>query len=382
MLKAVIFDMDGVLIDSEPLHYEANRILLLNKFNIELKYEYYKQFIGSTVKYLWEKMKNDFGIDGYTAEELKLMADEIKEELIDTDGYEQIEGVAEFVCGLSDHYKLAVASSSYLKNIKRNMDNLGITDEFEQLISGTEVENPKPSPDIFIEVAKRLGVKPCECLVIEDSKNGVLAAKNAGMACLGFINPNSGNQDLSKADYLFESYEGIDENFLHMVHAHCFDEPYIALDTDRLNLREMQKEDAKDPVCKELIKEALNLENITDIDLEKYIIDYRNNSYKFLGFGLWVAQLKESDEVIGIVGIDRKVNGDFELGYFIEENYRRQGYAYEASAEIMDYIRDFGLDSVNITVKKENVASLRLAEKLMFDEFYSNDEYIFMDKKV
>ena len=67
---------------------------------------------------------------------------------------------------------------------------------------------------------------------------------------------------------------------------------------------------------------------------------------------------------------------------FIEENYRRQGYAYEASAEIMDYIRDFGLDSVNITVKKENVASLRLAEKLMFDEFYSNDEYIFMDKKV
>jgi len=382
MLKAVIFDMDGVLIDSEPLHYEANRILLLNKFNIELKYEYYKQFIGSTVKYLWEKMKNDFGIDGYTAEELKLMADEIKEELIDTDGYEQIEGVAEFVCGLSDHYKLAVASSSYLKNIKRNMDNLGITDEFEQLISGTEVENPKPSPDIFIEAAKRLGVKPCECLVIEDSKNGVLAAKNAGMACLGFINPNSGNQDLSKADYLFESYEGIDENFLHMVHAHCFDEPYIALDTDRLNLREMQKEDAKDPVCKELIKEALNLENITDTDLEKYIIDYRNNSYKFLGFGLWVAQLKESDEVIGIVGIDRKVNGDLELGYFIEENYRRQGYAYEASAEIMDYIRDFGLDSVNITVKKENVASIRLAEKLMFDEFYSNDEYIFMDKKV
>lgn len=374
--------MDGVLIDSEPLHYEANRILLLNKFNIELKYEYYKQFIGSTVKYLWEKMKNDFGIDGYTAEELKLMADEIKEELIDTDGYEQIEGVAEFVCGLSDHYKLAVASSSYLKNIKRNMDNLGITDEFEQLVSGTEVENPKPSPDIFLEAAKRLGVKPCECLVIEDSKNGVLAAKNAGMACLGFINPNSGNQDLSKADYLFESYEGIDENFLHMVHAHCFDEPYIALDTDRLNLREMQKEDAKDPVCKELIKEALNLENITDTDLEKYIIDYRNNSYKFLGFGLWVAQLKESDEVIGIVGIDRKVNGDFELGYFIEENHRRQGYAYEASAEIMDYIRDFGLDSVNITVKKENVASIRLAEKLMFDEFYSNDEYIFMDKKV
>ena len=382
MLKAVIFDMDGVLIDSEPLHYEANRILLLNKFNIELKYEYYKQFIGSTVKYLWEKMKNDFGIDGYTAEELKLMADEIKEELIDTDGYEQIEGVAEFVCGLSDHYKLAVASSSYLKNIKRNMDNLGITDEFEQIVSGTEVENPKPSPDIFLEAAKRLGVKPCECLVIEDSKNGVLAAKNAGMACLGFINPNSGNQDLSKADYLFESYEGIDENFLHMVHAHCFDEPYIALDTDRLNLREMQKEDAKDPVCKELIKEALNLENITDTDLEKYIIDYRNNSYKFLGFGLWVAQLKESDEVIGIVGIDRKVNGDFELGYFIEENHRRQGYAYEASAEIMDYIRDFGLDSVNITVKKENVASIRLAEKLMFDEFYSNDEYIFMDKKV
>lgn len=388
MLKAVIFDMDGVLVDSEPLHYEANRILLSEKFNIELKYEYYKQYIGSTVTYMWEKMKKDFDINDVSATELRSMADDIKEELVDAQGYDEIEGVTEFVSGLKGHCRLAVASSSYLKNIKRNVEQLGLACIFDELVSGVEVERPKPNPDIFLEAAARLSVEPCECVVIEDSQNGVLAAKAAGMACVGFINENSGNQDLSEADYLIESFDSVDGEFLKMVHAHCFDERYEVTDTDRLVLREMLLEDIDDEVCVRLIRNALSLQDMSKKELYDYVTEYRNNSYKFLGFGLWLVELKEEyctdgrQKVIGIAGIDRKVNGDFELGYYILEEHRRQGYAYEASVEIMDYIREFGLDKVNVSIERDNIASVELAKKLMFDEFYANDEFVFMDKEV
>lgn len=388
MLKAVIFDMDGVLIDSEPLHYEANRLLLERKFNINLDYEYYKQYIGSTVTYLWEKTRNDLIAEGhselseYDAMTLRNMADEIKEELINTDGYMEIDGAPAFVKSLKGRYKLAVASSSYLKNIERNVNNLDIADCFDELVSGTQVKNPKPSPDIFLLAAERLGVNPNECIVIEDSENGVIAAKAAGMACVGFINENSGNQNLSKADYLFESFDGIDGDFLNMVHAHCFDERFVVAETDRLLLREILTEDAGDEDCAKLIKTALHIEDMRDEDFKQYINDYRKNSYKFLGFGLWLIELLADGQVIGIAGVDRKVNGDFELGYHILEEYRRCGYAYEACAEILDFIKDYRIDKLNVSIERENVASIQLANKLMFDEFYSNDEYVFMDKNV
>lgn len=370
MLKAVIFDMDGVLIDSEPLHYEANRLLLKRKFDIELDYEYYKQYIGSTVTHLWEKTRKDLIMEGhkeleaYESIELRGMADEIKEELINTDGYMEIKGAPAFVKSLKGRYKLAVASSSYLKNIERNMNNLCITECFDELVSGTQVKNPKPSPDIFLLAAEKLGVLPQECLVIEDSENGVNAAKTAGMACVGFINENSGNQNLSKANYLFEDFEGIDGEFLQMVHAHCFDERLVVAKTDRLCLREMIEEDALDELSEDVIREALDLQMLDDEGLKKYIADYRNNSYKFLGFGLWFIELLDNGQVIGIAGIDRQKNGDFELGYYIDEVYRRQGYAYEACKKILSMKEELGVPEITIRIKEDNVASLRLAEKL------------------
>ena len=413
MLKAVIFDMDGVLIDSEPLHYEANRLLLERRFNINLDYEYYKQFIGSTVTYLWEKMRSDFmtagdcedadaceNIGKYEALELRNMADEIKEELISTDGYMKIEGANVFVKSLRGHYKLAVASSSYLKNIERNVNNLDIADCFDELVSGTEVKCPKSSPDIFLLAAERLGIKPNECIVIEDSENGVNAAKAAGMACVGFINENSGNQNLSKADFLFESFDSIDGDFLNMVHAHCFDERLVVAENERLLLREMLVKDVEDENTRKLIVEALSmnedmnqhsetgevcLREKTNEELKKYVAEYRKNSYKFLGFGLWLVELKNADHenmVIGMAGIDRKEDGEFELGYYILEEYRGQGYAYEACSKILSMTQEWGIDEVSVRIAKENVPSLRLAERLGFREIGNDNAYKLLRKEV
>ena len=225
MLKAVIFDMDGVLVDSEPLHFEINRIVLKEKFGIELDYEYYRQYIGSTVTYMWGKMINDFSLEGYSVEELFDMSEVVKKKLLSEKGYPVVPGTVSFVKSLVGKYKLAVASSSALANIGRNMEQLGLSKDFDKLVSGVGMKRPKPAPDIFLKAAEELGVDPSECIVIEDSENGTKAAKAAGMACLGFINPGSGDQNLQAADYLFESFENIDSGFLEMVYSHHFGTP-------------------------------------------------------------------------------------------------------------------------------------------------------------
>lgn len=226
MLRAVIFDMDGVLVDSEPVHFRANQLTLKEMFDIDLDYDYYKHFIGSTIKAMWQEMHAYFHVTSCTWEDLMLRNDEILAELVKKEGYPPIKGAAELVKKLHNcGYLLAVASSSRREKIESNMTSLGILDCFDIFVSGMELKKPKPAPDIFLVTAEKLGVKPEECLVIEDSQNGVLAARDAGMACLGFLNKNSGEQDLSAADYLFEDFSSVEEDFVRMVHNHHFGEP-------------------------------------------------------------------------------------------------------------------------------------------------------------
>ena len=105
---------------------------------------------------------------------------------------------------------IAIASSSPREFIEAVVKKIGIDQYFKILVSGEEIERSKPEPDIFLKAATLLNVSPTECLVVEDSKSGTIAAKKAGMKCIGYQNVNSGNQDLSNADFIVNDIKEID----------------------------------------------------------------------------------------------------------------------------------------------------------------------------
>lgn len=215
MIKAVIFDMDGVIIDSEPAHVKFEKEIFKN-LGIAVTEEEHMGFVGTTSYYMWEtlRVKNELK---QSLEEL-VSNDRVQYlEYLKSDKNEVvlIEGVREFIKELHDNgVKLAIASSSPLDVIKIVVNRYELQEFFDELVTGDYVENSKPSPDVFLYAANKLGVKPEECIVIEDSCNGTKAAKNAGMKCIGYKNLNSGDQDLSCADIIMDSFLKINYSYI------------------------------------------------------------------------------------------------------------------------------------------------------------------------
>ena len=208
-IKAVIFDMDGVIIDSEPIYFQIQK-KVFDKLGFYVSEEEYNTFIGLGVRTMWERLKSTRNLS-QSIEELigfnnRMILDFFKK-------YGEIKAIPhfrEFLNSLLEEgIKVAVASSTSKATIEIILKKLNLLKLFDVIISGEEVKNGKPAPDIFLETALRLKLPSENCIVIEDSKNGVIAAKNARMKCIGFLNPNSGKQDLSKADRVIKCFSEI-----------------------------------------------------------------------------------------------------------------------------------------------------------------------------
>ena len=202
-MEAVIFDMDGVLIDSEPLHFEVDQ-MVLRKLNIHEGKHYLERFVGYTNPAMWQIIKEEFSIE-ITIEELIDLQMTMKLSYLEQSNFEAIEGINELLEELqSFKVPIAIASSSPRIFIEAVIKKIHIVQYFHDWISGEEVPKSKPEPDVFLKVAELLNVNPERCIVIEDSKSGTIAAKSAGMKCIGYKNVNSGNQDLSKSDLVVD----------------------------------------------------------------------------------------------------------------------------------------------------------------------------------
>lgn len=212
MLKAVIFDMDGVLIDSQPLHYEADKAALA-RLGCIVDTEYTSKFAGTSGINRFAAYKADLGYAMDSVEAAK-MREEIMLDMFKS-GVEPTVGSRELLESIKSNGTLAaVASSSSYELIYAVLRALGEEAYFDKIVSGDDMEKSKPAPDIFLSAAEKLGAAPEECVVIEDSENGVLAAKAAGMRVIGYINPTSGVQDLSRADMVIDDFRKLSYNDL------------------------------------------------------------------------------------------------------------------------------------------------------------------------
>lgn len=206
-VKAVIFDMDGVLVDSEPFHVQTEK-RMFRKIGIDISDEEHAGYMGTATDVMWKQItaKRNLSLD--IAE---ITALTIQEGLPYFNSLEKINPMPGLV-DLLEKLKvkkipLAVASSSDTETMRVILEKSGLRKYFHHTVSSSEVGKSKPEPDVFLHAAKLLGVAPVNCVVFEDSKNGIKAAKAAGMFCIAYSGANSGEQDSSLADMQIDDYD-------------------------------------------------------------------------------------------------------------------------------------------------------------------------------
>jgi HAD superfamily hydrolase (TIGR01509 family) len=202
MKRCVIFDMDGVIIDSEPIHITCEK-KIFQILEISITDKEHHSLIGTTDSAMWTHLKNKFKLKKSVNELVNLKQALYFEYIKNKANLRPIPYIPELIGFLNmKGFLLALASSSPHAHIDFIMNEFNLRNYFSVVVSGDDTKNGKPNPEIFLKVSELAGVAPQCCVVIEDSNNGVLAAKNAKMKCIGYKNPNSGNQDLSNADFV------------------------------------------------------------------------------------------------------------------------------------------------------------------------------------
>jgi HAD superfamily hydrolase (TIGR01509 family) len=216
-LEAVLFDMDGVIIDSEPLWSEAEKRLLARR-NLSYAPSLKTTMMGRDAKGAVSLLIEHYGLadsmEELIGERNHLIADLFKENLT------TVPGALELVRSVTAAGVMTgLVSSSPLSLIELALEKIGATGLFALTLSGEQVDRGKPAPDVYITAAERLGVKPEHCLVVEDAPHGVVAAKQAGMCCLA-IDTSVNVVELATADKVVSGFEEVDVQLLRNLMQH------------------------------------------------------------------------------------------------------------------------------------------------------------------
>ena len=210
MINAIIFDLDGLLADTECLHCRAYQMALL-EHDIELREADYAEH--------WIRFGKGIG-DWLTMQGLELDPQALRlrksTHYLDflASSLRPMDGALDLLKAWHGKRKFALASSSYRDAIDGVLAGLGMAHFFEVIVSGLDVPQVKPAPDIFLKAARDLDVEPAECLVLEDAEKGVMAAHLAGMRCVAVPNAYTRHHDFSKATRVCSSLTEITDDFL------------------------------------------------------------------------------------------------------------------------------------------------------------------------
>ena len=209
MLKAVLFDMDGVIVDTEPLHHKAYK-MMFDDVGIDVSETMYRSFTGQSTRGICEFLCKHFDLTllpivlekGKRAHFTKLFFEDPDLQLL--------EGVEDLIKDYhANGLTLVVASSASMFTINNVMKRFKLDLYFKDKLSGADLKASMPHPEIFSNAAKAAGVSSSECFVIEDSTNGIIAAKDANIFCIAYKSANSKDQDYTRADMLVSDYNDI-----------------------------------------------------------------------------------------------------------------------------------------------------------------------------
>jgi HAD superfamily hydrolase (TIGR01509 family) len=202
----VIFDMDGVLVDTEPIYIDINRHLF-KELGVEMSEERMMSYVGVPAKRMWAEIRRDFLLPESLDELIQAERSEQWQRMSAMTLLPPTDGVVPFLKQLMNAgIRRAIASSTALDLVQLIISKALIGRYFEVVISSDAVKEGKPAPDIFLCAASELGCAPSECVVVEDSPHGIRGAKRAGMKTVGFANQLSSNLDLSEADMVITDF--------------------------------------------------------------------------------------------------------------------------------------------------------------------------------
>ena len=212
MIKGLLFDMDGVLVDSEDFISRA-AIEMFEEYGVHPVPEDFKPFVGTGENRYIGGVAEKYGLQ-LDIGKAKARTYEIYETLVKGRLY-ALPGAQKFVRSAKDKaYKLALATSADYIKMRINLKGIGLSENlFDAMVTGGDIEHKKPAPDIYLKAAQMIGCQPRECIVIEDAVSGVKAAKRAGSYCLALTTSFQAG-DLNGADWIYEDLSKVPEDFL------------------------------------------------------------------------------------------------------------------------------------------------------------------------
>ena len=210
-IKAVIFDMDGTMAHTEPLHFRAFSAIF-EEFGATWEYdEFIKKYSGTGSHNIISGVLQDRGKTYKDLDALALKKKDIYRQLVESAEIAVVDGLYEFIEMLkTEGVPYLIASGTNADNVRSVLERIGLSTDFPVIVSGEDIKRAKPAPDIFLLAAEHLGAKPDDCMVLEDAVAGVKAAKTAKMYCVGFTTTTTAERlKGAGADMVVEDYFGL-----------------------------------------------------------------------------------------------------------------------------------------------------------------------------
>lgn len=207
--KAVLFDMDGVIIDSEPLHRKAY-FSMFKEVGIKVSNPLFESFTGQATLHICTQLINHFKMSQSPESLVAIKRNYFKELFFNDPALDLIPGVHDLIMDYhANGMTLVLASSASMPNINNVFARFDLDKYFVAKLSGADLKASKPHPEIFLKAAQASGYDKSQCLVIEDSTNGIMAAHAAGIYAVAYNSPNSKNQDYLLADKVIVDFNEI-----------------------------------------------------------------------------------------------------------------------------------------------------------------------------